>query len=103
MIYSIIYHINKETKTDKNVPGLVSCTVSMSFRPSLQMTVVPLREGVAVTVNELTSIVTVAGPPPIVIDVRLVSVAVKSPQTNVSPMFPSVNKLPARVILFWLH
>ena len=64
-----------------DIPGTVSCTSSMSIPPLLQVIVVPSREGVAVTANELTSVnITVLWP--IVIDVRLVSVAVKSPQTN---------------------
>ena len=90
MSYQVIY-----------IPGTVSGTFSISFTPSLQVIVVPSREGVAVTVNELTSVTIVVWP--IGVDVRLVSVAVKSQQTNVSLIFSTVSKLASRRILFWLH
>ena len=83
------------------IPGTVSCTSSMLLTPLLQLIVVPSREEVAVTANELKSVTIVNEP--IDTDVMLVSVAVKSPQTNVSPIFPSVSELASRRILFWLH
>ena len=83
------------------IPGTVSGTFSISFTPLLQVIVVPSREGVAEIANELASVTIVVEP--IVQSVRLVSVAVKSPQTNVSPIFSSVSEFASRVILFWLH
>ena len=84
-----------------DIPGTVSCTFSMLLAPLLQVIVVPSREGVAVTANELTSVTTMVVPT--VVDVRLVSVAVKSPQTNVSLTFSTVSEFASRRIIFWLH
>ena len=86
-----------------DIPGTVSSTFSISFTPLLQVIVVPSREGVAVTVNEQTSVTSIVLVPTIVVDVRLVIVAVKSPQTNVSLIFSTVSELASRTILFWLH
>ena len=84
-----------------DLPGTVSCTFSTLLAPLLQVIVVPSREGVAVTANELTSVTKVLWP--IDVDVRLVSVAVKSPQTNISLIFSTVGELASIMILFSLH